>query len=405
MKKILILLLLPIFAFGQGINTFPWVSDFDNFVNLEQDLNDDGDWLLKQGSTSSIGTGPSGDHTTGFGVYAYTESSGNGIGFPNKQFISYTPTFDISATPGRMLSFWYHMHGATMGELEIAIIDTAGNYTFVDAFNGNQGDQWYFTHYYLDSFNIQYDFKIAFIGNTGASFTSDIAIDDIMVSDPFPVIYGCLDSISNNYDSTATISDGSCIYVYGCIDALADNYNPWANVDDGTCAQVVSCSPGLSLIDVAIKLDNWPSETSWMLYSATDTFANIASGTYDYTQAGQTVHTQVCVPAGDTIWFSIYDTYGDGIGGGSIVGSCVVTNISCGENVFTLNPPNFNYDETSNPYVSPTCSDTVIYGCTDSDYVEYDATATDDDGSCVTLATYGCTDSLAFNNDATADRM
>ena len=249
MKKILILLLLPIFAFGQNVNTFPWVSDFDNFVNLEQDLNDDGDWLLKQGSTSSGNTGPSGDHTTGSGYYIYTEASGNGTGYPNKQFISYTPTFDVSTTPGRMLSFWYHMYGAAMGELEIAIIDTAGNYIFVDAFNGNQGDQWNFTHYYLDSFNIQHDFKIAFIGTTGSSFTSDIAIDDIMVSDPFPVIYGCLDSISDNYDSTATISDGSCIYVYGCTDILADNYNPWANVDDGTCAQVVSCSPGLSLID------------------------------------------------------------------------------------------------------------------------------------------------------------
>ena len=153
-----------------------------------------------------------------------------------------------------------------------------------------------------------------------------------------------IDTISANYDSTVTISDGSCIYVYGCIDELADNYNPWANVDNGTCAQIVSCTPGLSLIDVAIKLDNWPSETSWMLYSATDTFASVVPGTYDYTQAGQTVHTQTCVPAGDTIWFSIYDTYGDGIGGGSIVGSCVVNNVSCGENIFKLNPPNFNYD-------------------------------------------------------------
>ena len=65
MKKLLLLLLLPIFSFGQVVNTFPWVNDFENYIELEQELNDDGDWWLRQGSTPSINTGPSGDHTTG----------------------------------------------------------------------------------------------------------------------------------------------------------------------------------------------------------------------------------------------------------------------------------------------------------------------------------------------------
>ena len=69
MKKfILILLLLPFLSLGQ-VNTFPWVHDFENFVELEQDTNDFGDWWLAQGPTSSIATGPNGDHTTGNGVY------------------------------------------------------------------------------------------------------------------------------------------------------------------------------------------------------------------------------------------------------------------------------------------------------------------------------------------------
>ena len=39
-----------------------------------------------------------------------------------------------------------------------------------------------------------------------------------------------------NYDSTATIDDGSCIaIVYGCTDSTAINYFPGANVDDGSC--------------------------------------------------------------------------------------------------------------------------------------------------------------------------
>jgi len=67
MKNILILILLPIFSFSQIVNTFPWTHDFENGVALQQDTNDFGDWLLHQGSTSSMNTGPTGDHTTGFG--------------------------------------------------------------------------------------------------------------------------------------------------------------------------------------------------------------------------------------------------------------------------------------------------------------------------------------------------
>jgi len=294
-----------------------------------------------------------------------------------------------------------------MGELEIAIIDTAGNYTFIDAYNGDQGTSWNFAYYALDSFNLQYDFKVAFVGNTGTSYTSDMCIDDIMVSDPFSIIFGCTDTIAPNYDPTATLNNGSCIYVYGCTDPLAENYNPWANVDDSSCVMEVACNPGQSLIEVAILLDNWPAETSWEI---TDTLGNILysvpAGTYDYTQVGQVVFTDVCIPIGDSITFTINDTYGDGIGGGSVTGSCIVKNLDCEDTIFVLNPPNFGYSASSNPYASDSCNnDTTIYGCTDEDYIEYNELATNDDGSCLTIAKYGCTDPAAFNYDPTAHRM
>ncbi len=400
MKKILFILLLPLISFGQSINTFPWVHDFENGIPLQEEVFDNGDWWLHQGPTSSFNTGPQGDHTTGNGTYYYTESSGTG--YPNKTFITYTPTFDISATPGKVLSFWYHMYGAAMGDLEIGIL-TNGSYIPIDTISGNQGDIWKFAYYPLPADSV---FQVAFKATTGTSFTSDICIDDIVISNPFNFVYGCTDSVSSNYDSTATINDGSCIYVFGCIDPTATNYNPWANVDDGTCVQDVICNPGQSLLDVAIKLDNWPGETSWYITVDGVVTYSVASGTYNYTQTGQTVHTQVCVPVGDTVVFTIEDTYGDGIGGGSVVGSCVVTNLDCEDTVFVLSPPNFGVIATSNPYVSDTCSDNdTIYGCTNPTYIEYDSLATHDDGSCVTLATYGCTDSTAFNYDPNADYM
>ena len=203
MKKILLLLLLPTFVFGQ-VNTFPWTNDFENNIPLEQDPNDDGDWAFWQGSTYSYNTGPTGDHTTGSGKYYYVESSSPN--YPNKTFIAYTPTFDVSATPGKVLSFWYHMYGATMGDLEIGVLDNNG-YTLLQTISGDQGNEWHFAYFPINSTD---SFKIQFKGTTGSLYTSDICIDDIIVSDPFAV--GCMDVIALNYDSSAIADDGSCAY-------------------------------------------------------------------------------------------------------------------------------------------------------------------------------------------------
>ena len=154
MKKILFILLLIPFLGHTQINTFPWTHDFENYVGLEQDTTDDGDWLLRQGSTPSYNTGPQGDHTTGNGTYFYVEASNPN--FPNKVFTTYSPTFDVSSTPGQVISFWYHMYGSTMGDLEIGIIDNNG-YTFLDLISGDQGDEWHLAYYTIpptDTFKI-----------------------------------------------------------------------------------------------------------------------------------------------------------------------------------------------------------------------------------------------------------
>ena len=45
----------------------------------------------------------------------------------------------------------------------------------------------------------------------------------------------------------------------------------------------------------------------------------------------------------------------------------------------------------------------VVFGCTDPAYVEFDASANLDDGSCATLIVYGCMDAAADNFDAAAN--
>jgi len=205
-KLLLILLLLPCIIFGQ-INIFPWTNDFDNGVGLTNWTGDDGDWLIWSGPTWSNNTGPQADHTTGLGNYWYVEASSPN--YPDMYFVSQTDTFDISQTPGQILSFWYHMYGDYMGELNTWIGDDNG-WTKIDAISGDQDDEWHLKYIELDSLSITGNFTIAFEGITGASWSSDIAIDDIYIGDSYPV--GCMDALALNYDSTATVDDGSCAY-------------------------------------------------------------------------------------------------------------------------------------------------------------------------------------------------
>jgi len=56
-----------------------------------------------------------------------------------------------------------------------------------------------------------------------------------------PTISGCMDPSAVNYNSAATVSDGSCFYgVPGCLDPSASNFNPNATISNGTCTYGIS---------------------------------------------------------------------------------------------------------------------------------------------------------------------
>ena len=69
---------------------------------------------------------------------------------------------------------------------------------------------------------------------------------------------GCTYSDAANYNSTAVVDDGSCVYpepplpVLGCMYPDALNHNPTATEDDGSCRYPVvpDTVPGLSLIHI-----------------------------------------------------------------------------------------------------------------------------------------------------------
>ena len=76
--------------------------------------------------------------------------------------------------------------------------------------------------------------------STASNFDSNATIDD---GSCITCSYGCIDSLALNYDSLATCADTSCIYpqIYGCTDSLACNYNLFANVDDSSCGFLIGC--------------------------------------------------------------------------------------------------------------------------------------------------------------------
>jgi len=58
---------------------------------------------------------------------------------------------------------------------------------------------------------------------------------------------GCTDPLADNYNSNATLDDGSCEYL-GCTDPVALNYDPDANVNDGSCVyDVYGCTDPVAL--------------------------------------------------------------------------------------------------------------------------------------------------------------
>ena len=151
-------------------------------------------------------------------------------------------------------------------------------------------------------------------------------------------IPGCTDQTACNYDSTATIDDGTCILPDGCTDSNACNYDSSAQCDDGSC-EYTSCSGC--------------TDSTACNY---DSNASIDDGT--------------CIlPDGCTDSNACnYDPTAQ-----CDDGSCILPD-GC------TNPTACNFDPTAQ------CDDgscLIRDGCTDESACNYDSTAQCDDGSCL----------------------
>ena len=232
-----------------------------------------------------------------------------------------------------------------------------------------------------------------------------------------PPVYGCMDSTALNYDSLATVDDGSCAYptpIYGCMDPTSANFNPWATVDNYTClAGPITCSSGESSLQILFTPDQWPHETSWVLYDSTGTVvADAPQGTYSGATAGVPISTYICVDELQDYYLEINDSYGDGLGGstsgGTIDGNLQV--FDCTNDILYNLSSEFTNSNFGTQTITPTffipagCVTTSpVEGCTNPLFLEFNPLAEIDDTSCTTPRVQGCTDPSSFNYDPNAN--
>ena len=194
---------------------------------------------------------------------------------------------------------------------------------------------------------------------------------------------GCTDSNAFNYDEAAEYDDGSCIDMeLGCVDEDACNYDSEANTDDGSCLVFDECGicGGSGIPD-----------------GDCDCFGNVLDECGICGGSG--------IPDGDCdCGGNVFDECGTCGGSGITNGDCDcdgnqldILGVCGGDCISDFNGNNI-------------CDIDEIFGCTYITSLNYNSSATIDDGSCVYEECYedeipGCTyiTALNYNLEATID--
>jgi hypothetical protein len=170
---------------GTLITSFPYTETFDSGLgDWTQDTGDSGDWLENSGATGSAGTGPS-DDVTGGSNYLFLEASSNGtpgeVG-ANATVILTSPCYDLTSLNSANFSFYHHMFGDNLGTINLEITSDDGtNWTNIFTRTGGSEDAWRLENINLSDY-LGDVVKFRFTGITGGGFSSDIAIDQISLS-------------------------------------------------------------------------------------------------------------------------------------------------------------------------------------------------------------------------------
>ncbi len=178
---------LNVLVVNQLINNFPFVENFDAYQNgipaFENGWTSSSAnyrWFVNNGRTTTNGTGPAFDATTGSpsGRYLYVESS-NGI-FAQEATVT-SSCLDLSGLTQPMLEFYYHGHGVDCYQL-IVEQQVAANWVPIDTLEGP-------THQFSRQAWLRHRLALnpaatalRFRALRGTAFEGDWAIDDIRIA-------------------------------------------------------------------------------------------------------------------------------------------------------------------------------------------------------------------------------
>ncbi|GGI56352.1 immunoglobulin-like domain-containing protein [Winogradskyella haliclonae] len=217
-----------------GISTFPYTESFESGDGWTQAGGDDGNWVRNSGSTPSNTTGPSSAVNGSFYMFleASTNNSPGQIG-PNATAILVSPCFDLTNETQATFSFQNHMYGTNIGSLSLDVsTDEGSSWTSVWNLSGNQGNQWNQVSVDLASY-VGQSITMRFVGITGSSWRSDIAVDNLSLTTDGGSTGGCDVLNFNNYtlNSFSTQDSNGANSIGNGGTSLTLSNNTWKYID------------------------------------------------------------------------------------------------------------------------------------------------------------------------------
>ncbi len=185
---------------GGGTNSIPNTESFESGFGIwTNSTADNNDWIRQTGGTPSNNTGPSG--ASDGSTYLFVEASNPNFNSTGILEADFDFTYNTSPT----ISFDYHMYGADMGGLFLDI-----NGTTVWSITGQQqtasGDPWGTQSVDLSAYAGECYVLIQFRNETGASYRSDIGLDNISLTDPCAVAGGSASTSSGGLCAAGTVN-------------------------------------------------------------------------------------------------------------------------------------------------------------------------------------------------------
>ena len=359
MKKLLLLLLLPILSFSQNCVPTKIIINLDQYQGeTSWDVKDSTGYVVAMGS----------------GYYSQPDY---GIVEEQRCLPAGNLTFTIYDSYGDGLN------GAMWGGLD-------GSYYLVQCFD-------------------------TIVTGTNAAFGSDTA--HIILSAPCPPVFGCMDTSYVEFNPRADTSDGSCstLIVFGCIDSTMYNYDALANtmslvpaceyiltltdlIGDGWASSNLEVKQGDSTwnftLDTAAYSQEYtislraPQEVSFKFSISSQAMQSAAHCGFKLTNPLGMTMIEVIPPFIQPLFKRTVPTYCGNY--------CIDRIFGC------MDPLALNYVDTAN--TNTQCF--YVLGCTSPAYLEYYTqgfTADTSDNSCLTPAVWGCNDTTAFNYNSLAN--